>query len=200
MTQVINKKILKASEHQDVLNTRETLLQAKFTAQKILAEAEKTRKSAYQIGYLQGIKQAQLDNVEQTVNIVSQSIEYLGTIEKDIASIVFTSVKKIIASYEPDELTVQAIKSSVKGLSNGKQILLRASPELAKILFNQISDIGTTNNPVNLVADERLENNHCTIESDLGIIHVNVNDMVKKLESIITSRLGGEPIKVNRSI
>ncbi|MCK5889863.1 MAG: hypothetical protein KAG19_07970, partial [Methylococcales bacterium] len=153
MTQVINKKILKASEHQDVLNTRETLLQAKFTAQKILAEAEKTRKSAYQIGYLQGIKQAQLDNVEQTVNIVSQSIEYLGTIEKDIASIVFTSVKKIIASYEPDELTVQAIKSSVKGLSNGKQILLRASPELAKILFNQISDIGTTNNPVNLVAD-----------------------------------------------
>ncbi len=200
MTQVINKKILKASEHQDVLNTRETLLQAKFTAQKILAEAEKTRKSAYQIGYLQGIKQAQLDNVEQTVNIVSQSIEYLGTIEKDIASIVFTSVKKIIASYEPDELTVQAIKSSVKGLSNGKQILLRASPELAKILFNQISDIGTTNNPVNLVADERLENNHCTIESDLGIIHVNVNDMVEKLESIITSRLGGEPIKVNRSI
>lgn len=185
----MSRKVLKSSEYQDILNAKEILFQAQVKAETILYEARKMRQSAYKEGYQSGLQQVQFDNAEHTLNLVSESIAYLGQVEKDISNIVFASVKKIIASYEPDELAIQSIKLGVKELSNSKQILLRAAPDLAKALFNRMSEIDTTTMHINLVTDERLEDNHCTIESDLGIIHVNAHDMVDRLQQIIDSRL-----------
>ena len=185
----MSRKVLKSSEYQDILNAKEILLQAEIKAEKILYEARKMKQSAYQEGYQSGLQQVQIDNAEHTMNLVAESISYLGKIEKDVSNIVFASVRKIIATYEPDELAIQSIKAGVKELSNSKQILLRAAPDLAKVLFNRISEINTATTHINLVTDERLENNHCTIESDLGIIHVNAHDMVDRLQQIVDTRL-----------
>lgn len=185
MTQSITKKVLKSSDYVDILNAKETLFRAETLARKTISEAEAIRQSAYKTGYQQGLQQAQFDNVEHTVNLVSESIDYLGRLEKEIANIVFSSIRKIIASYQPDDLAIQSIKLGVKEVSNSKQILLRAAPDLAKTLFNRISEIDDNHSHINLVTDNRLEDNQCTIESDLGIIHVNVNDMVDKLQQLI---------------
>lgn len=196
MTQTITKKILKSSDYVDILNAKETLFRAEAMARRTISEADTVRQSAYQIGYQQGLQQAQFDNVEHTVNLVGESIDYLGRLEKDITNIVFTSIRKIIASYQPDDLAIQSIKLGIKELSNSKQILLRAAPDLAKTLFNRISEIDDNHNHINLVTDNRLEDNQCTIESDLGIIHVNVNDMVDKLQQLINSHINAT-LKVN---
>ena len=189
MTQSMSRKVLKSAEYQDILNAKEILLQAQVKAETILFEARKMKQSAYQEGYQSGLQQVQIDNAEHTMNLVSESIAYLGKIEKEVTQMVFASVRKIIASYEPDELAIQTIQLGVKELSNSKQILLRAAPDLAKVLFNRISEVSTATTHVNLVTDERLEDNHCTIESDLGIIHVNAHDMVDRLQQIIDARL-----------
>ena len=185
----MSRKVLKSSEYQDILNAKEILLNAQVKAETILHKARKTRQLAYQEGYQSGLQQVQFDNAEHTIDLVSESIAYLGKVESEVSDIVFSSVRKIIASYEPDDLAIQSIKLGVKELSNSKSILLRAAPDLAKALFNRMPEIDTATTHINLVTDERLENNHCTIESDLGIIHVNAHDMVDRLQQIISARL-----------
>ena len=189
MTQILTRKVLKSSEYKDILNAKETLLSAQNEAQEMLADAQQTQHEAYFKGYQEGFQKSQFDNIEQTIKLVTESIDYLGNLEQDITNIVFKSIRKIIASYEPDELAIQAIKLGIKELSNSKKILLRASPELAKTLFNRISEIENDVYPISLVADERLEKNNCTFESDLGVMHVNVNDMVDKLQQQIEACL-----------
>jgi type III secretion protein L len=184
-----NKKILKADEYQDILNAKHTVEQANISAQRIIATAEKTRESAYQRGYQHGLKQAHIDGVEHSLNLVSESINYLAKVENDIVNIVVSSIRKIIASYEPDEVTIHAIKLRVSELGNSQQIILRAAPELARTLFNQIPEIENKTNNINLIADDRLEKHHCAIESDLGITHLNVEDMLDKLEQVLTLHL-----------
>lgn len=187
------KKVLKSSEYRDILNAKERVLKAKEITEEMLAKAQETQQEAYAKGYEEGAKQAQLDNVEQTVKLVTESIDYLNQFEQDITTVVLSCVRKIIESYEPDELAIQSIKLSIKELANSKQILLRASPELAKTLFNRISEFDNEANPISLVADERLEKNNCTLESELGILHVNANGVIDKLQEQIELCLPVKP-------
>jgi type III secretion protein L len=193
MSQTTSKKILKSSEYQDILNAKQTVLQANITAKKIIAAAEQTRQSAYKKGYLQGLEQAQLDSFKQTANLITESIAYLGKIENDITNIILTAIKKIIDSYEPDEIAIQSIKLRVQELAASKQITLRAAPALARALSYRLPEIEHKDQHINLIADERLDNYQCALESELGIVHLNVDDMIDKLEQLISSHLHATP-------
>lgn len=193
MTQTTNNKVLKSSQYKDIFDAKETLLKAQNQAQEILSAAQQTQHEAYFKGYQEGFQKSQFDNIDQTIKLVAESVEYLGQIEQDITHIIFSSIKKIIASYEPDELAIQAIKLGVKELANSKKILLRASPELAKILFSRIAEIDSDVYPINLVTDERLEDNNCTLESDVGVMHINATDIVDKLQQKIEACLSRTP-------
>ena len=210
----INSKILKSSDFEEYQYSKkivnEALMEAdsirksakiliekaEVDANKIVEEAELIRNNSYNKGYDEGIRQAQSEALEKTVNFVSQSLQYLRSIEDDIVTIVVSSVRNIISSYEPDEALYQYIKGYVDNIITQKQIVLRVSPIASRVLNKRISDFNLTRTIGSLlvVPDMRLNHYDIVIETEFGTESINIEGKLTNLTNSFSLLMTGSEL------
>ncbi|MFK8067911.1 MAG: FliH/SctL family protein [Gammaproteobacteria bacterium] len=183
------KKIIKSNEVDEILESAQTKKWNHQKAEDVLAYAETICKIAYKKGFAQGQEDAKSQGLEDSISLVSDSIDYIQHLENDIVDVVLNNIRKIIANYEPDELLFRSVQQSLSDLCNAREITLRISPSISHETLVRLRDIESLSGKVNVVADHRIEKDDCIIESEMGVVHVNVDQKIAQLENIFRTDL-----------
>ncbi len=182
--------VLKAREVGDLVEGRAAVQRAKLQARQLLAEARKVREEAYERGYAEGLATGNAEAATRMIGLVASSVEYLGQREREVAAVVIATVNRVLGALDQDELILHAVRRSLAELRNQQSVTVRAAPGNANTLLDGLPHDHAEVGVLNVVADERLSEDECIIETDIGIVNINRNDFIDALKVRIGRRLG----------
>ena len=179
------QKVIKAADYSVIEKSTRIIDKAREQANHIIADAQVTFEKEKQRGYQDGLMQSRMEQSEQMLKMVDQSINYLSSMEASLANILMTAVKKIIDGYDDHALTVGLIKAGLQHVRNERQVTVRVPPahfahvkaSIAEILKNY-KGVGI----LNPVSDPRLKAGSCILESKIGVVDASIDIQLKALQ------------------
>ena len=179
------QKVIKAADYSVIEKSTRIIDKAREQANHIIADAQVTFEKEKQRGYQDGLMQSRMEQSEQMLKMVDQSINYLSSMEASLANILMTAVKKIIDGYDDHALTVGLIKAGLQHVRNERQVTVRIPPahfahvkaSIAEILKNY-KGVGI----LNPVSDPRLKAGSCILESKIGVVDASIDIQLKALQ------------------
>ena len=178
-------KVLKARDYESWLDAQDIIGQAEEQAEAIAEQAREMYQQEKERGYEDGLDESKAEQAEQMLKVVSRTINYLASIEKAMADILFSGVKKIIGDFDEEALAVGLIKSALQHVRNEKQVTIRIPPSQYNMVQARISDILEEYEGVSfidLVADQRLSTGDCIMESEIGVVETSVDIQLQALK------------------
>ena len=178
-------KVLKAEDYAAYLEASEIIASAEQKAAEIIAAGKAAYDQQRQQGYEDGISESKLDQADQMLKVVSRTINYLADVEKAMADILMTGVKKIIGEFDQEELAVNLVRNALQHVRNEKQVTIRIPPSQFKMVKAKLNDILAEYKGVgfiDLVADQRLSTGDCIMESEIGVVDVSVDLQMRALQ------------------
>ncbi|WP_263082203.1 HrpE/YscL family type III secretion apparatus protein [Endozoicomonas sp. Mp262] len=178
-------KVLKADQHALFLEAEEIIAKAREKARGIVEQAEVDYGRERERGYQEGLEESKAEQAEQMLKVVSRTINYLSNIEKAMADILLSGVKKIIGDYDQEELAVSLVKNALQHVRNEKQVTIRIAPSqynMVKARINEILEEYKGVGFIDLVADQRLSTGDCIMESEIGVVEASVDIQLQALQ------------------
>ncbi|MRI32165.1 HrpE/YscL family type III secretion apparatus protein [Endozoicomonas sp. OPT23] len=178
-------RVLKAAEYAEYLQAQEILAQANRQAEEILQKAAEVYETKKQQGYDEGIDISRKEQSEHMLKVVSRTIGYLSDVEKALAGILMSGVKKIIGEFDQDEMAVNLVRNALQHVRNEKQVTIRIPPSQFNMVKSRVNEILAEYKGVgfiDLVSDERLSTGDCIMESDIGVVDASVDLQLDALQ------------------
>lgn len=186
----LERPVLKAREIGEFVEARVALQRARETAERLRQEARHAYEQAHDRGYQDGVKAGSKDSAAQMIDIISGAVDYLGKTETQVAAVVIATVSKILGDLDQDELILKSVRRSLSELRDQQHVTVRAAPRNANTLLDGLPRNHPEVGILNVVADERLNDAECVIETDMGIVNVNRDEFLTVLKNAIVKRLG----------
>lgn len=178
-------KVLKAEDYARYLEATEIVEMARGQARDILEQAKAAYEQQKQRGYDEGLAESKVEQAEQMLKVVSRTITYLSDVEKALADILLSGVKKIIGDFDQEEMAVSLVKNALQHVRNEKQVTIRIAPSQYKMVKARLNEILAEYKGVgfiDLVADQRLSTGDCIMESEIGVVDASVDLQIKALQ------------------
>lgn len=178
-------KVLKAEDYASYLEARDIIANAEQKAAEIIETGKEAYEQQKRQGYEDGIAESKIEQADQMLKVVSRTINYLAEVEKAMAEILMTGVKKIIGEFDQEELAVNLVRNALQHVRNEKQVTIRIPPSQFKMVKARLNDILTEYKGVgfiDLVADQRLSTGDCIMESEIGVVDASVDLQIKALQ------------------
>ncbi len=178
-------RVLKARDYAEYLQAQEVISQANRQAEEILQKAAKVYESKKQQGYDEGREISKQEQSEHMLKVVSRTIGYLSDVEKALAGILMSGIKKIIGEFDSDEMAVNLVRNALQHVRNEKQVTIRIPPSQFNMVKSRVNEILAEYKGVgfiDLVSDERLSTGDCIMESDIGVVDASVDLQLEALQ------------------
>ena len=182
---VPGQKVIQAADYSVIEKSTSLIEQARKQAQAIVEEAKEAFEQEKQRGYQEGLMQSRMEQSEQMLKMVDQSINYLSDVEASLADILMTAVKKIIDDYDDRTLTVGLIKAGLQHIRNQRQVTVRIPPSHFAHVKDKIAEILTGYKGIgilNPVSDPRLKGGSCILESKIGVVDASIDTQLEALK------------------
>ena len=177
-------------------SAEQIIAEAKAQAEKILAAAQEAYESERQRGFDEGQEEARLQQAEQMIENISQTIDYFGKVEGRMVDLVMQAVRKIIEDYDDGDRVLIAVKSALSVVRHQKQMTLRVNSrqlDTVKARVNEILAAYPGVGYLDIVADNRLESDACIVESEIGTVEASIDGQLEALRSafmkVLNSRI-----------
>ena len=185
-------KVLKAKDYVSYLDSQHLVEAAHSKAESIIAKADEAYELERQRGYQDGIDQAKIENAETMLATLARCNEYYLQVEQKMTGVVLDAVRKIINSFDDVDTTASVVREALQLVSNQKQVILHVHPEQVTEVREKISSI-LSDFPevgyVEVIADARLKNGGCILETEVGIIDASIDGQLQALKQAITKQL-----------
>lgn len=176
------KKVLKANDYAAFVESKDIL---KASEEKAKQQEEKA--TAALTGMMEQamhdittkIKAEKAQHILQTVQ---SSINHLEKMEADIATLVMSSVRKIISDYSNEERIYYAVQNGLKLICQTQQVTVRVSPDVSSPLMERLKHLDHSIGFLEVRPDSKLDINDCILESELGIINANIETQITNIE------------------
>ncbi|MGI9283345.1 MAG: HrpE/YscL family type III secretion apparatus protein [Endozoicomonas sp.] len=178
-------KVLKSKDYAAYLESEEIIKKAREHAREILDQSRQAYEKEKQRGFEEGVTESKVDQAEQMLKVVSRTINYLSEVEKALADILMSGVKKIIGEFDQEELAVNLVKNALQHVRNEKQVTIRIPPSQFKMVKARLNEILAEYKGVgfiDLIPDQRLSTGDCIMESDIGVVDASVDLQIKALQ------------------
>lgn len=187
-------KVLKASDYLLYLEGKGIIEKAEEKAAQIIDAAKVVYEQEKHRGHEDGLAESKVDQADQMLKVVSRTINYLSEVEKSLADILMSGVKKIIGEFDQEELAVNLVRNALQHVRNEKQVTIRIPPSQFKMVKARLNGILAEYKGVgfiDLVADQRLSTGDCIMESEIGVVDASVDLQItalqKRFEKVHTS-------------
>ncbi|MBF0398468.1 MAG: HrpE/YscL family type III secretion apparatus protein [Desulfobacterales bacterium] len=187
-----NNKILKASDYISFADSKEIIALANDKAQLILEDAEKEYENQKKKGYEDGIALGKQHISEQMFELVDRSINYFAQIEEDICDIVLSALKKILKEYNKQDVIINVVKNLLQIVRDQKKIVLKVSPNNVSLINQKIKEISSDYpniSYIDVVADDRINEDGCILESEIGIVDASIDVQLGAIKNSIIKAL-----------
>ena len=182
----------KAKDYVSYLDSQHLVEAAHSKAESIIAKADEAYELERQRGYQDGIDQAKIENAETMLATLARCNEYYLQVEQKMTGVVLDAVRKIINSFDDVDTTASVVREALQLVSNQKQVILHVHPEQVTEVREKVSSI-LSDFPevgyVEVIADARLKNGGCILETEVGIIDASIDGQLQALKQAITKQL-----------
>lgn len=176
-------KILKAKDYVSYLDSQHLVEAAHSKAESIVAKADEAYELERQRGYQDGIDQAKIENAETMMATLARCNEYYLQVEQKMTGVVLDAVRKIISSFDDVDTTASVVREALQLVSNQKQVILHVHPEQVTEVREKVSSI-LSDFPevgyVEVIADARLKNGGCILETEVASLMPVSTDSCKR--------------------
>ncbi|WP_347902457.1 HrpE/YscL family type III secretion apparatus protein [Pseudomonas purpurea] len=180
--------LLRSADYQDYLTAGELVEVARKRAEEIEQAAHDVYEQQKALGWQAGIEEARKRQATLIQETLLQCHQYYREVEQQMGDVVLQAVRKILQHYDNIELTLQVTQQALSLVSNQKQVILHVQPDQVLEVREQISrvlkdfpEVGY----VEVIADARLDQGGCILETEIGIIDASVDGQLGALEAAL---------------
>ncbi|MDW2035140.1 SctL family type III secretion system stator protein VscL, partial [Vibrio sp. 665] len=118
--------------------------------------------------------------------------EYYLQVEHKMTNVVLDAVRKIIDTFDDVDTTISVVREALQLVSNQKQVILHVHPEQVVDVREKVAGV-LSDFPevgyVDVVADARLKNGGCILETEVGIIDASIDGQIQALKQAMVKQL-----------
>ncbi|GEM75438.1 HrpE/YscL family type III secretion apparatus protein [Vibrio sagamiensis] len=186
-------KVLKAQDYTRYLDSQHLVDAANAKAESIIEQAQQAYEAEKQRGYEAGMEQAKIENAQILIETVAKGNQYYLQVENKMTEVVLEAVRKIINTFDDVNTTTRVVKEALYLVSNQKQVILHVHPdqvaEVKENIANVLSEFPEVGY-VDVVADSRLKNGGCILETEVGIIDASIDGQLQALKQAMKKQFG----------
>lgn len=185
--------MLAAEEYARIVSLDALAADAEAKAQQILAAAEAEREAERKRGYAEGLAEGRAETAERMLALVSRSVDYLASAERDVARIVMICLRRVLSELPEEEIVIQAARAAIGNVRGEPRATLRVRPEIAEGVRSRVGEILSGTEDVGFLevsADPQLEAGGCRLETDIGMVDASLEVQLAALEAAMASRVG----------
>jgi len=188
------KKVIKAQEYLTYVKAEGLLEKARQEAEAIVAAAKEVFEGEKRRGYEEGLVEGKMTISEQMIDTVSKSVDYFATIEEKVADTVILALKKIIGEIDARDLIMKVVKNALTIVRNEQRVTVRVSPSQTETVKEKLNEI-MANFPgvsfIDVVADPRLTEGACILETDIGVVDARIEVQIEAIRKALLKSFKG---------
>jgi len=188
-------KVLKAKEYNRYLQAQELVDAAEKKAADIIKQAEQTYQQQKELGYQEGLKQAKQLQSKLMLDTIAQCQRYYKNNEQQLAQLVVQAVRQLIGEFDNVELALNMTRQAMLSISNQRQVTLHIAPsqvDKVKARLGKVMKQFPEVSYAEVVADERVEEGGCLLETKVGVIDATLENQLCVVEEAIYKQLNNE--------
>lgn len=186
-------KVIRAQDISVLRSAEAAVADAMAQADAIVAQAQEAYEAERRRGFEEGQAQAKLEQAEQMIETVSRTVDYFSKVETKMVDLVMQAVQKIIDGFDDRERVLLTVRNVLSVVRNQKQMTLRLSPlqvDLVKSHVNELLAAYPGVGYLDIVADCRLKDDACILESEIGLVEASMAGQLKALRNAFEKVLG----------
>lgn len=172
-----------------LVKAEEIVSAAEAEASRIREEAKKAYEAEKARGYADGLAEGKQEILMQKLDLVDESVKYMGSIESQVCDIVLKALRKCVVEIGDRELVVQIVRKSMQAVvRTQKELVIRVAPDMVEVVRGRTSALLSEFSSVaklDVVADERLEATACVVETEAGIVEASIDGQLAAIEQSI---------------
>ena len=176
--------VLRSTDYQGYLTANQLVELARERAQAIEQGAHDVYEQQKALGWQAGVEQARIQQATLIQETLVQCNQYYRQVEQQMSEVVLQAVRKILKQYDNTELALSVTREALSLVSNQKHVILHVQPEQVVAMREQVSQV-LKDFPevgyVEVVADARLDQGGCILETEIGIIDASVDGQLAAL-------------------
>ena len=181
--------VLRSADYQAYLTANQLVELARERAQAIEQGARDVYEQQKALGWQAGVDEARTSQATLIQETLQQCNQYYRAVEQKMSDVVLNAVRKILKQYDNTELALSVTREALSLVSNQKQVILHVQPEQVSAVRERVSHI-LKDFPevgyVDVVADARLDEGGCILETEIGIIDASVDGQLAALATALT--------------
>lgn len=181
--------VLRSADYQGYLTANQLVELARERAQAIEQGAHDVYEQQKALGWQAGVEEARIQQATLIQETLVQCNQYYRQVEQQMSEVVLQAVRKILKQYDNTELALSVTREALSLVSNQKQVILHVQPEQVSAVRERVSHI-LKDFPevgyVDVVADARLDEGGCILETEIGIIDASVDGQLAALATALT--------------
>ncbi len=181
--------VLRSADYQAYLTANQLVELARERAQAIEQGARDVYEQQKALGWQAGVDEARTSQATLIQETLQQCNQYYRAVEQKMSDVVLHAVRKILKQYDNTELALSVTREALSLVSNQKQVILHVQPEQVSAVRERVSHI-LKDFPevgyVDVVADARLDEGGCILETEVGIIDASVDGQLAALATALT--------------
>ncbi|WP_173514746.1 FliH/SctL family protein [Sinorhizobium psoraleae] len=178
-------RILPAGSAQALVDAQQLLMQARREADALIDAARDGASAIESAAKEAGLAAAQAEIQARLTAIATQSLRIMAQNEQQIVDMGLQIARRIIDTIEPEEAAVQIALRSLKFAGRNALVRLRVAPSLLEAVRNRLDDIlptATSRAVVDLIADARVKDAGCILETDAGLVEATIESQLAAIE------------------
>lgn len=141
-------------------------------------------------GYKEGFESAQKEQAMRMTEIVSRTIDYIGTVEKQLADLIFLAVKQILSDFNEQDKILSVAKTAISAMRSQKSITLKVHADNVEFLQKEIAEIKQAFpniNHIEVIAQGNVSPESCVVSTEIGSAEASISTQVEALRSALTN-------------
>lgn len=194
-------RILPARSAQTLIDAEQVLIQARREANALIDAARGSARAVEARAKEAGLAAAQAAIEARLTAIATESLRIMARNEEHIIDMGLQIARRIIDTIEPVEAAVQIALRGLKFAGHNSLVRVRVAPSLLEAVRNRLYEIlptATSRAVVDLIADARVNDAGCILETDAGLVDATIESQLAAIESGLRSVLS-DSAKPNHS-
>ncbi|AXM95552.1 HrpE/YscL family type III secretion apparatus protein [Pseudomonas plecoglossicida] len=180
--------LLRGADYLAYVRANDLLARARACLEAVEQNAEDTYAEQRTLGYQAGIDEAREQQAALIHETVLQSRSYYRSVEKQMREVVLSAVRKIVHDYDAVELTIKATREALALVGKQENVLIHVLPEQVDSIRRRILSAqhnGAEVDHIEVVANPRLKEGGCILETEVGIVDASIEAQLSALESAL---------------
>ena len=189
------KRLVKADEVATFASAAEIVAAAEAEAARIVEDAKAVRESERKRGYEQGLAEAKEVILAQKLDLVTESIDYMQSVENEMGGVVMKALRKCVSDIGDETMIVQVVQKAMAAIVRAqRQVTIRVPADKVQLVKDRMGEILREFPAVTfteVVEDPRLAGAACVVETAAGMVESSVDSQLKAIESSIRKHFKG---------